>query len=108
VNCAAIPTDLLESELFGHERGAFTGAHSRHLGHVERAADGTLFLDEVAELPSAMQAKLLRLLQERVYSRVGGEQPLRAWPRVIAATNADLPGRVHLGDFRKTCSFAST
>jgi DNA-binding NtrC family response regulator len=105
VNCAAIPADLLESELFGHERGAFTGAHSRHLGHLDRAADGTLFLDEVAELPSAMQAKLLRLLQERSYTRVGGEQPLRSLARVIAATNADLPERVRVGRFREDLLF---
>jgi DNA-binding NtrC family response regulator len=100
VNCAAIPRDLLESELFGHERGAFTGAHVRHTGHVERAGDGTLFLDEVAELPTPMQAKLLRLMQERVFTRVGGEQPLRSAARVIAATNADLGDRVRRGEFR--------
>jgi DNA-binding NtrC family response regulator len=105
VNCAAIPADLLESELFGHERGAFTGAQARHHGHVERAGDGTLFLDEVAELPSTMQAKLLRLLQERTYTRVGGEVALRFAARVVAATNADLAERVRTGLFRNDLLF---
>ena len=105
VNCAAIPRDLLESELFGHERGSFTGAHARHVGQVERAGDGTLFLDEVAELPTSMQAKLLRLLQERVFARVGGEAPIRSSARVIAATNADLPERVRSGAFREDLFF---
>lgn len=105
VNCAAIPSELLESELFGHERGAFTGAHARHIGQVERAGDGTLFLDEVAELPTPMQAKLLRLMQERAFARVGGEQPLRSAARVIAATNADLAERVRRGQFREDLFF---
>lgn len=105
VNCAAIPADLLESELFGHERGAFTGAQSRHHGYVERAGDGTLFLDEVAELPLPMQAKILRLLQERVYARVGGEGSLRFAARVVAATNADLGERVRAGLFREDLLF---
>ena len=73
VNCAAIPADLLESEVFGHERGAFSGAHQRHLGYAERARDGVLFLDEIGEMPLPLQAKLLRLLEERVFHRVGGE-----------------------------------
>jgi DNA-binding NtrC family response regulator len=105
VNCAAVPADLLESELFGHERGAFTGAHLRHHGYVERAGEGTLFLDEVAELPMLMQAKLLRLLQERVYTRVGGEQTLHFGARIIAATNADLSARVRTGAFREDLLF---
>jgi DNA-binding NtrC family response regulator len=105
VNCAAVPADLLESELFGHERGAFTGAHLRHHGYVERAGEGTLFLDEVAELPMLMQAKLLRLLQERVYTRVGGEQTLHFGARIIAATNAELSARVRTGAFREDLLF---
>ncbi len=101
LNCAAIPGELLESELFGHERGAFTGAARRHEGHVERAGDGTLFLDEIGELPPPLQPKLLRLLQERRFARVGGlsEIPLRA--RIVAATNADLAARVLQGRFRE-------
>lgn len=105
VNCAAIPGDLLESEVFGHERGAFTGAAGRHAGYCERALDGTLFLDEVAELPQPMQAKLLRLLQERVFTRVGGEDALPFRARVVVATNADLAARVREGRFREDLYF---
>jgi DNA-binding NtrC family response regulator len=105
INCAAIPADLLESELFGHERGAFTGAHARRIGLVELAAQGTLFLDEIAELPVPMQAKLLRLLEERTYARVGGEQALQFAARVIAATNARLSQRVKTGAFREDLYF---
>ena len=76
VNCAAIPADLLESELFGHEKGAFTGATQRHLGYAERASDGVLFLDEIGELHPSLQAKLLRLVEERSFHRVGGEKPI--------------------------------
>ncbi|GLK74943.1 acetoacetate metabolism regulatory protein AtoC [Methylopila jiangsuensis] len=101
VNCAAIPADLLESELFGHERGAFSGATRRHAGYVERAAGGTLFLDEIAEMRIDLQAKLLRLIEERTYTRVGGEQPLRFEGRMVAATNADLGARVKEGRFRE-------
>jgi DNA-binding NtrC family response regulator len=100
VNCAAIPADLLESELFGHEKGAFTGAQQRHLGYAERAGDGVLFLDEIGELHPALQAKLLRLVEERAFHRVGGERPIPFRGRLLAATNADLPARVDDGRFR--------
>jgi DNA-binding NtrC family response regulator len=101
VNCAAIPDNLLESEVFGHEKGAFTGANSRHLGYAERAQAGTLFLDEVAELPLPLQAKLLRLLDERRFYRLGGEAivPFRA--RVVCATHRDLADEVAAGRFRE-------
>ncbi len=101
VNCAAIPRDLLESELFGHERGAFTGAHQRHEGYLERAGDGTLFLDEIGELPLDLQAKLLRLLQDRSFLRVGGEKALLFRARLVAATNADLSTLMANGTFRQ-------
>jgi len=101
VNCAAIPADLLEAELFGHERGAFTGAHARHAGYAERAGKGTLFLDEIGDLPQTMQSKLLRLLEERQFTRVGGEKSLPFEARVVCATNADLPSRVKDGTFRE-------
>lgn len=101
VNCAAIPSDLMESELFGHERGAFTGAQTRHLGFAERAGQGVLFLDEVAELAPKLQAKLLRLIEERSFFRVGGEQSIHFKARLICATNADLPKKVLEGSFRE-------
>ena len=100
VNCAAIPTELLESELFGHEKGAFTGAASARRGKFELADRGTLFLDEVGDLHAASQAKLLRVLQEGEFHRVGGEQPIRVSVRVLAATNRDLAARVAQGQFR--------
>jgi Sigma-54 interaction domain len=100
VNCAAIPNELIESEPFGHERGAFTGAQSRHHGYVERARNGILFLDEVGELPMAMQAKLLRLMEERVFTRVGGETAITTSARVICATNVDLERAVAEARFR--------
>ena len=105
VNCAAIPKDLLESELFGHERGAFSGATQRHEGSAERVGAGILFLDEVSELPVALQAKLLRLIEERAFQRVGGDRllPLRA--RIVAATNADLQQRIADGTFRSDLFF---
>jgi len=105
VNCAAIPAELLESELFGHERGAFTGAAQRHLGYAERARDGVLFLDEIGDMPLALQAKLLRLLDQRSFTRVGGESlvPFRA--RVVAATNRDLDAAVRRGAFRQDLLF---
>lgn len=101
VNCAAIPESLLESELFGHEKGAFTGALQRRVGHFERANGGTLFLDEIGELSMPVQAKLLRFLQEREFQRVGGERTLKADVRIISATHQDLEGRVKGGSFRE-------
>jgi DNA-binding NtrC family response regulator len=101
VNCAAIPDALIESELFGHERGAFTGAQARHHGYVERARNGILFLDEVGELPMRMQPKLLRLMEERVFTRVGGETAIKTGARTICATNADLERAVAEGRFRR-------
>jgi DNA-binding NtrC family response regulator len=101
VNCAAIPSDLLESELFGHEKGAFTGASSRHLGYAERAGPGILFLDEISDLPLPLQGKLLQLLEDRVFFRVGGEQPVSFKARVVAATNRDLSAAVSHGQFRE-------
>jgi len=100
VNCAAIPRDLIASELFGHEKGAFTGALQRRLGRFELADGGTLFLDEVGELPAETQVALLRVLQEREFERVGGQQPIRVDTRVIAATNRDLPAAIADGSFR--------
>ena len=101
VNCAAIPAELLESELFGHEKGAFTGASSRHLGYAERAGEGILFLDEIADMPLPLQSKLLRVLEEKVFFRVGGEQAVTFRARVVAATNANLAGAVAAGRFRE-------
>ncbi|SMH61475.1 sigma-54-dependent transcriptional regulator [Azospirillum agricola] len=101
VNCAAVPAELIDSELFGHEKGAFTGAHALHRGYAERAGGGILFLDEVAELPPPVQAKLLRLVQERVFFRVGGETALPCTARLVCATNADLEARVRDGRFRQ-------
>jgi formate hydrogenlyase transcriptional activator len=101
VNCAAIPQSLIASELFGHERGAFTGASQRRLGRFEMAEGGTLFLDEVGELPSETQIALLRVLQERQFERVGGNQLIRADVRVISATNRDLKAAMATGDFRR-------
>jgi formate hydrogenlyase transcriptional activator len=100
VNCAAIPSSLIASELFGHEKGAFTGATQRRLGRFELAEEGTLFLDEVGELPAETQITLLRVLQEREFERVGGNQPIRANVRVIAATNRDLETAIAAGAFR--------
>ncbi len=105
LNCAAIPENLFESELFGHEKGAFTGATARRRGVFEQAAGGTLFLDEAGELPLAMQAKLLRALQEKTITRIGGEQPLAVDVRIIAATNRDLKKMVDEGDFREDLYF---
>jgi len=100
VNCAAIPRDLIASELFGHEKGAFTGALQRRLGRFELAEGGTLFLDEIGELPAETQVALLRVLQEREFQRVGGNQTIRADVRVIAATHRDLPSAIEAGTFR--------
>jgi two-component system response regulator HydG len=101
VNCAAIPETLLEDELFGHERGAFTGAHIQRKGRFETAHRGTIFLDEIAEMSPALQAKLLRVLQEREFERVGGNETLSVDVRVIASTNRDLEEAVRDSDFRK-------
>ncbi len=101
VNCAAIPVDLLESELFGHEKGAFTGATSSRRGKFELADGGTIFLDEVSDLHESSQAKLLRVLQEGEFQRVGGEQTLRVAVRVISATNRDLMSLVQQKKFRE-------
>jgi two-component system, NtrC family, response regulator AtoC len=101
VNCAAMPRELLESELFGHERGAFTGAHQRKLGRFELADGGTIFLDEIGELHPALQAKLLHVLQDGEFSRVGGRHNLHADVRTICATNRDLAREVAVGRFRE-------
>ena len=101
VNCGAIPNDLIESQLFGHERGAFTSAQARHHGYVERARNGILFLDEVGELPMLMQVKLLRLIQERTFTRVGGETAIKTGARIICATNTNLEAAVAAGRFRQ-------
>jgi formate hydrogenlyase transcriptional activator len=100
VNCAAIPRDLIASELFGHERGAFTGAVQRRIGRFELAEGGTLFLDEIGELPAETQVALLRVLQEREFQRVGSNQTIRTHVRVIAATHRDLPAAIEAGTFR--------
>ena len=100
VNCAAVPRDLIASELFGHEKGAFTGATQRRLGRFELAEGGTIFLDEIGEVPLETQIALLRVLQEREFERVGGNQAIRAEVRVIAATNRDLEAAIAAGTFR--------
>jgi two-component system, NtrC family, response regulator AtoC len=101
VNCAAIPTTLMESELFGHEKGAFTGAVGSKPGRFELASGGTLFLDEIGEIPPEMQVKLLRVLQESEFERVGGVRTLRVHVRLVAATNRDLKKEIDLGGFRE-------
>jgi DNA-binding NtrC family response regulator len=101
VNCGAIPETLLETELFGHEKGAFTSAVSSRIGRFERAQDGTIFLDEIGDMSPAMQVKLLRVLQERVIERVGGNRPIDVNARVIAATNKDLRQAIAQGQFRE-------
>src|SRR5712664_3330966 len=100
INCAAIPEMLIENELFGHERGAFTGAGERRLGKFELASSGTVFLDEIGELPLAVQGKLLRVIEERSVDRIGGRAPVPVDVRVVAATNKDLRAAVDNGEFR--------
>jgi two-component system, NtrC family, response regulator AtoC len=101
VNCASIPRELLESELFGHEKGSFTGAHQRKLGKFEIANEGTIFLDEVGELEMMLQAKLLRVIQERTFERVGGIETIKTDVRIISATNRDLKQAVDQKEFRE-------
>jgi sigma-54 dependent transcriptional regulator, flagellar regulatory protein len=101
VNCGAIPADLLESELFGHEKGAFTGALSTRVGRFEAAAGGTLFLDEIGDMSLQMQVKLLRVLQERSFERVGSNRTIRCDVRIIAATHRDLEAAIEAGSFRE-------
>ncbi len=100
INTAAIPSELLESELFGHEKGAFTGAHSRHIGRFEQANNGTLFLDEIGDMPAGLQTRLLRVLSEGRFYRVGGRDEVKVDVRVIAATNQNLEALVESGQFR--------
>ncbi|HZZ78306.1 MAG TPA: sigma-54 dependent transcriptional regulator [Gemmataceae bacterium] len=100
INCAAFSENLIESEIFGHEKGAFTGADQRHLGYFERAHQGSLLLDEIGEMPLRMQAKLLRVLEEEAFERVGGEQMLHVDVHVIATTNRDLEQEIARGAFR--------
>jgi sigma-54 specific flagellar transcriptional regulator A len=101
INCGAIPAELLESELFGHEKGAFTGAISARVGRFELAKGGTLFLDEVGDMPLTMQVKLLRVLQERIFERIGGNKSITADVRIVAATHKDLEVMIEAGDFRE-------
>ena len=105
INCNAIPESLLESELFGHEKGSFTGAHASRKGLIETAAGGTIFLDEIGELPGTLQVKLLRFLQEKTFQRVGGRQELQSDARVVAATNINLKDAVESGKFREDLYF---
>jgi two-component system response regulator AtoC len=101
INCAALPAELLESELFGHERGAFTGAHRRKLGKFEFAHTGTLFLDEVGELPLGLQPKLLHVLQDLAFTRIGGRELIQVDVRVVASTNRNLEAALQTGQFRE-------
>src|SRR5437764_9926941 len=101
INCAAIPESLLESELFGHEQGAFTGAIRRRIGKFEQCDRGTLFLDEIGDMPAPLQAKMLRVLQEQQFERLGSNETVQTQVRVLAATNHDLQKSVQEGRFRK-------
>lgn len=105
VNCGAVPAELIESELFGHERGSFTGAHARKIGKFEYADSGTIFLDEISTLPMPLQTKLLRVLQERTFERVGSNTPIKVDIRIVAATNLDLEKEVKKGAFREDLFF---
>lgn len=101
VNCAAIPENLFESELFGHEKGSFTGAHRQHMGYFERAHGGTIFIDDIDDFPLALQVKLLRVLQEREFERVGGQRPVKVDVRILAASKVDLWQHVETRNFRE-------
>jgi DNA-binding NtrC family response regulator len=101
LNCAAVPAELIESELFGHEKGSFTGAAGRHIGKFEQADKGTIFLDEIGDMPLPMQAKLLRVLEEGEVERIGGDKPIRVDVRVVVATHRDLEAQVKAGKFRQ-------
>ena len=101
VNCAAIPEELIESALFGHEKGAFTGAYEKHKGKFDSANGGTLFLDEIGDMSNRTQAKILRIIQEQVFERVGGSHPVEVDVRIVAATNKDLQKEMELGRFRQ-------
>jgi len=101
VNCAAIPSELIESELFGHEKGAFTSAIKQRIGKFEQASGGTLFLDEIGDMSLSAQAKVLRALQENTITRVGGDKEIKVSPRVIAATNKNLKEEISNGNFRE-------
>jgi two-component system, NtrC family, nitrogen regulation response regulator NtrX len=101
LNCAAVPAELIESELFGHEKGSFTGAAGRHIGKFEQANHGTILLDEIGDMPLAMQAKLLRVLEEGEVERIGGDKPVNVDVRVVVATHRDLDARVREGQFRQ-------
>ena len=101
VNCAAIPSELIESELFGHEKGSFTSAHKQRIGKFEQANEGTLFLDEIGDMSLSAQAKVLRALQENRITRVGGDKEIKVNVRVVAATNKDLKAMIQTGDFRE-------
>ena len=101
INCGGIPASLIASELFGHERGSFTGAHERKIGRIESAAGGTVFLDEIGELPLDLQANLLRFLQEKTIDRIGAQRPIKVDVRVLAATNKNLADEVRAGRFRE-------
>src|SRR5690349_17333129 len=105
IDCASLPPQLVESELFGHERGAFTGALERKLGRFELGGNGTIVLDEVAALSAAAQSKLLRVLQERAFERLGGTETLHIEARLVALTNVDLPAAVSAGQFREDLFF---
>src|SRR5690606_6234279 len=101
INCAAIPEPLLEAELFGYERGAYTGAHRQTKGKIELAVDGTLFLDEIGDMPPALQSKLLRFLQERMIERIGGRESIPVDIRIVCATHQDLRALIQQGRFRE-------
>jgi transcriptional regulator with PAS, ATPase and Fis domain len=105
LNCAAIPETLIENELFGHEKGAFTGAGDRRLGKFELANGGTVFLDEIGEMPLSVQGKLLRVLEERAVDRIGGRHPIPVNVRIVAATNRDLRAASETGEFRRDLFF---